>query len=321
MAEQLDMFATDSEKTGGARDYIEAPPPAQTNLTPRSTLREALEEFDTAMLLKGFTDNTIKAFQADLRILTDFIPASRPIGEVSTKDLGDFLKYLVSDRGRPCNPKSYARRLTTLKVLFGWLVEIGAMATDPAAPLVHTPVRTPLPRVLSDEQVESLIAAAQSMAAAEDPDPRALLLVELLLQTGIKKGECMGIHLAHLDLSNPREPRLQIRYARVRQQYKERTLRLQPEIVPMVRAYRARYQPAEFLFECTARNLEYVLRDLAKLAGIEGGVSFEMLRWTAAVRDHRTGMDGDALRRKLGLSNLRWRETAEKLQRLTEPAL
>jgi hypothetical protein len=77
----------------------------------------------------------------------------------------------------------------------------------------------------------------------------------------------------------------------------------------------------EYLFECTARNLEYVLRDLAKLAGIPGGVSFEMLRWTSAVRDYRAGMDGDALRRKMGLSKLRWRETTDKLKQLTEPAL
>jgi len=206
-------------------------------------------------------------------------------------------------------------------VLFGWLVEAGILANDPAASLVHTPVKTPLPRVLSDEQVEELLATARALFAAEESDPRPLLLAELLLQTGIKKSECMGIHLAHLDLINSREPTLQIRYEQVRQQYKERNLRLGSDIIPIVRAYRTRYQPVEYLFECTARNLEYVLRDLAKLAGIPGGVSFEMLRWTSAVRDHRAGMDGDALRRKMGLSKLRWRETAEKLRQLTEPAL
>lgn len=295
--------------------------PAITNLTARSSLAEACREFDTAMVLKGFTENTIKAFQADLRILAGFISSSRPIGQISTKDLTDFLVYLRTERGRPCNPKSYARRVTTLKVFFEWLKEIGARDTDPAAPLVHQPVHTPLPRVLSDEQVEQLLAAAHSLAGGKEADPRPLLLVELLLQTGIKKSECMNIHLSHLDVSNPNEPLLHVRYPRVQQAYKERTIQLRPRIVPILKAYRAKYQPAEFLFECTARNLEYVLRDLAESAGIEGGVSFESLRWTAALRDYRAGMGEELLRRKLGLSKLRWRETLDKLERLAKPAL
>lgn len=318
MAEQLPIF---TDEGGEAAGEMPAKPAKPAGINARSSLREVLGEFDTVMLLKGFTDNTIKAFQADLRILTDFIPNSRPINQVSTRDLEGFLTYLKRDRGRPCNPKSYARRLTTLKVLFAWLVEAGVLAVDPAAPLVHTPVRTPLPRVLTDGQVGRLRDAAREMRSADEPDPRPLLLIELLLQTGIKKGECMGIHLAHLDLSSPGESQLRVRYAQVRQQYKERTLRLQRGIVPLIRAYRDRYRPAEHLFECTARNLEYVLRDAARLAGIPEGVSFEMLRWTSAVRDFRDGMDHETLRRKLGLSKLRWRETAEKLKQLTDAPL
>jgi site-specific recombinase XerD len=271
------------------------------------------------MMVKGFSDNTVKAFQADLRILAGFLSSRQRIGHIATRDLHDFLAYLLRDRGRPCNPKSYARRITTLKVFFGWLSEVGAIPVDPAAPLVHGSVHTPLPRVLSDEQVEQLYAAARDVAAGKDADSRPLLLTQLVLTTGIKKSECMGIHLAHLDLSNPSEPQLHIRYREARMQHKERTLRLRPDIVPIVRAYREKYQPAEHLFECTARNLEYVLGDLAERAGIDGGVSFESLRWTAALRDYQAGMDTDALRRKLGLSKLRWREALDKIEHLAQP--
>ena len=128
MAEQLRIFPEEDDKKEPGGEPEAASQSAGSNLNAGSTLRETLEEFDTTMLLKGFTDNTIKAFQADLRILTEFIPNSRPIHQVSTQDLKDFLKYLRKDRGKPCNPKSYARRLTTLKVLFGWLVEAGILA-------------------------------------------------------------------------------------------------------------------------------------------------------------------------------------------------
>lgn len=295
--------------------------PAAPALSARAPLREAIRAFEDAMVRKGFTRNTITAFRADLRILCEFIPPDRPVGEIGTRDLQGFLTYLVRERGRPCKPKSYARRLTTLKVFFGWLYEEGTLPHDPAAPLVHQPAYTPLPRVLSEGQIAQVREAAQRLAQGERPDWRPWLLFELLLQTGIKKTECMNIHLADIDITHPEGPALHIRYPQVRQKYKERTLKLPAEIVTLLREYRAQYQPAEHLFECTARNLEYVLNHLAELAGIDGGISFEMMRWTAALRDYRAGMDEAALRRKLGLSKLRWRETLEKLQRLAEPAL
>ncbi len=316
--EQLPLFP-EIEKLPAGPPAEETPaPPA---VTARSPLSEAIRAFENAMPLKGFTRNTITAFRADLRILCEFIPPDRPIGDIGTRDLQAFLTYLVRDRGRPCKPKSYARRLTTLKVFFGWLYEEGVLGRDPAAPLAHQPAYTPLPRVLSEGQIAQVREAARGLAQGEKPDWRPWLLFELLLQTGIKKTECMNIHLADIDITHPDGPILRIRYPQVRQKYKERTMKLPPEIVPLLREYRAQYQPAEHLFECTARNLEYVLNHLADLAGIDGGISFEMMRWTAALRDYQAGMDETALRHKLGLSKLRWRETLEKLQRLAEPAL
>jgi len=90
----------------------------------------------------------------------------------------------------------------------------------------------------------------------------------------------------------------------------------------VVRQYIAQYKPETHLFECTARNLEYVLGDLGQLAGIQHkSVSFEALRWTAAVRDYRTGMPPEQLRKKLGLSQISWRETGMKIRQLASPGL
>jgi integrase/recombinase XerD len=46
-------------------------------------------------------------------------------------------------------------------------------------------------------------------------------------------------------------------------------------------------------------------------------VGFETLRWTCAVRDFRMGMPEERLREKLGLSKISWRETRDKIYRLT----
>lgn len=292
-----------------------------SSLTYRSSLAAAMDAFRDYMRRRGFSENTIKAFLGDLRILSQYLGADHPIGRISTEDLNNFLAYLLYQRGKPCSPKSLARRLTTLKVFFGWLAESKAIAQDPAAPIAHQPVRTPLPEILFDDEVEKLLRTAQDMLWAPHPDARPYVLVSLLLQTGIKKSECMNLRLDDIDLSNPAAPSIIIRYDNPRMLHKERRLSLSPSIVPALRQYLAEYQPKTHLFECTARNLEYVLADLGKRAGLTKPVGFEVLRWTCAVRDFRNGMPEERLRKKLGLSPISWRETGEKIRKLASPGL
>lgn len=314
--EQLPLFPP-TESTGAR----EPGDPAPSGLSARSTLGEAIQAFHRTMPQKGFTRHTINSFYGDLRILQEYLGAGRPLARISTKNLSDFLHYLLVDRGRPCNPKSYARRLTTLKVFFDWLVQTGVLASDPAAPLVHLPVSTPLPQTLSDGEVEKLLAAAQSLRTADKPDARPLLLVQLLLTTGIKKAECMAVKLSDIDLTDPHAPVLYIRYAHPRRRHKERKLNLGPSFAAVLQEYRSQYHPQINLFECTNRNLEYVLRDLRLLSGVDTPVSFESLRMTCAVRDYRRGVPLETLRAKLGLSHISWEDTSQKIQRLATAAL
>ncbi len=293
----------------------------QPDLSPDSCLSRAMERFRDHMVQQEFAENTIKSFLGDLRILKRYLKGDPPVGQISTKDLQQFLHWLQHERGQPCSPKSYARRLTTLKVFFAWLADLGVVPADPAAPLVHKPVQTPLPRILYDDQVEQVLAVTRQMMVGDDPDPRPHLLVSLLLHTGIKKQECMALKLVHIDTSSPEGPAVHIRYDSPRFQYKERRLRLPPDWTRTLAQYRKVYEPEEYLFPCTARNLEYVLTNIAKLAGLAEGLSFEMLRWTCAVRDHQARMDPDRLRHKLGLSQMSWQETEPKLVRLAEPPL
>jgi integrase/recombinase XerD len=292
-----------------------------SDLSADSSLAAAISSFYGYMVRQGFSDNTIKAFQADLRLFTRHMAANRPVGSIGQADLEQFLVWLRSGRDVPCSPKSYARRLTTLKVFFGWLADTGVLSKDPAAPLVHEHAYTPLPELLYDDQIAALLSTTRDLLWAPKPDARPYLLVMLLLQTGIKKSECMGIKLTHIDLSSPSAPVLYIRYEDPRRTLKERKLALGPGFAAVYRQYLREYAPKEYVFECTARNLEYVLADMAALASIPGGVSFEQLRWTCAVRDYRNGMPPDHLRQKLGLSDISWRETLPKIQKLARPAL
>jgi len=290
-------------------------------LTADSSLEAAVGEFDAHMKREGFTENTRKAFHSDLRLLMRYLSGTTPASEVSTKQLQDFLAWLLDGRGVPCSPKSYARRVTTMKRFFAWLVEAGVIAGDPAAPIPHQPVSTPLPDILYDSQVEDLLSSTQAlMHDPQHPDTRPHLLVRLLLETGIKKGECVRVALDHIDRSDPSGPALYVRYANPRMQKKERKLGLSRQLIAVLDRYLAQYEPRTKLFECTARNLEYVLNDAGTRAGI-ADIAFEMLRWTCAVRDYRAGMDPDDLRQKLGLSPITWVDALRKIETLAGPAL
>ena len=315
MAEQYPLF--DPEALAEEPPQAVAPP----DLNARSSLRTAMAAFEVHMQQRGFAENTVKAFLSDLNIMAQFVGVGTALSAISTQDLNRFVHWLVHGRGVPCNPKSLARRVTTLKVFFGWLAEAGVLSSDPAAPVVHKPVMTPLPTILSDAEVERVLGVAQALRHVEKPDARPHLLVTLLLHTGIKKGESMNIVMNHFDFSDPTQPVLWIRYANPRRRHKERKLRL-PLWWPTVLAeYRAQYQPQDALFPWTARNLEYVLANVAQQAELPHGLSFEMLRWTCAVRDYRAGMPADKLRQKLGVSKVTWREVGVKIARLASPAL
>lgn len=315
MSEQLTLFPAEPGQPG-------EPEPGQAQIAAHSSLRSAIAAFGEHMQRIDFAENTIKSFLGDLRLLERYLGHEVEIGAIGTKDLRAFMDYLHHERGVPCTPKSYSRRLTTLKVFFNWLAEANILEQDPAVSLVHQPASSPLPAILYDEQVERALDAARAMQNdPKQPDPRPLLLLSLILQTGMKKSECLALQLGHFDLSDPAAPGVFIRYKDPRRHHKERKVALAPSFPAILRRYVEVYKPQLALLPCTGRNLEYVLHRIAQAAGLPGGISFEMLRWTCAVRDFKAGMEPDKLRRKLGLSEISWDDTLHILQALSASPL
>ena len=296
-------------------DTIALPPPIRAN----SSLLAAVHAFNEFMLRKEFRENTIKAFRNDLKIVLGYFGDETKLAQISTNSLNEFLEWMQHSRGKSCSAKTLARRITTLKVFFGWIHGIGVLGTDPAEPIIQQPARTPLPVILREEEVNRLVSTARDyLWDRKHPDARPYLLVSLLLQTGIKKAECDNLLVSDIDLEDPNSPVAVIRYAEERNAHKNRRLPLDPNILPALRQYLDQYKPENDLFECTPRNLEYILDEVGTRASIRTTqVGFETLRWTCAVRDFRMGMQEERLRQKMGLSKISWRETRDKIYRLT----
>jgi len=98
-------------------------------------------------------------------------------------------------------------------------------------------VISPLPEVLTKEEEEAVLKAAEKLLHASKSDARPYTLLLLLLTTGIKKGECLTLSTNHLELSDASAPYLFVRYANSSNRYKERKISLSDAWIESYRVY------------------------------------------------------------------------------------
>ncbi len=286
------------------------------HITRTSMLSPSIEAWRVYLDDQGNSPHTVKAFRNDLHLLATFLAPDRALGDISTTDLNSFLDWMQHKRGIPCSPKTLSRRITSVKAFFRWLHKNGVLLSDPAEKVLQKSVLSPLPVVLTPDEVQALLKAASLHRTSARPDTRSYALVALLLETGIKKGECLALSPNHIDLEAPDGPLLFVRYASPQHRYKERKIQLSTDWVEAYHEYRRQYELADQVFPWSPRRLEYLLEDLGHEAGLEKHVSFDMCRWTCALSDWNSDIDKDKIRQKLGVSKVQWREVGMKLNRL-----
>ncbi len=286
------------------------------HLSAQMPLAPAIQAWEMYLNDQGRSPNTVKAFLSDVRILTQFLPPDRALGAITTEDLNRYFNWMEKERGVPCSPKTLARRITSTKSFFRWLHQFGVLLIDPGEKVPNRSVLSPLPTVLTEKEMMAVYDAANSHRLDKKPDARPSALLTLLLTTSVKKSECLGIHLNHIELDGPEGAYVFIRYASPANRYKERKIPLTDEWIAIYREYLAQYEPVDQLFPWSPRRLEYLLEDISDEAGLEKHLSFKMCRWTSALTDFKKGMEPDRIRQKLGISKIQWREIRMKLRKL-----
>jgi site-specific recombinase XerD len=310
-----------SIQQGRLFDIVSADPPLPhalpllaraPQLTAESPLGAARLPYEEYLRLTDRSKNTITCFLSDLGLLIAYLGADIALGAITPKHLEDWRVHLVwerSGRGPAPAPKTMARRVTFLKNFFGWLAQEGTLTADPSAELVFRRPLPPLPELLFEDELRRLEAAASE-------DVRCHLLVRLLLEAGLKKEELLGLRLRDVDLSDPQHPAIEVHFPGQDKRRRERRMSLSGEWAEVYQRYVARYRPVEHVFECTGRNLNYVLVAAVRRAKIERRVTLQLLRDVYAVRQLRAGVPPETLREKLGLSEEAWIESAEKYRKL-----
>jgi site-specific recombinase XerD len=290
--------------------------PSLTGDSPLGVCRLPYHEY---LRLSDKSANTVACFLSDLSLLVGFLGADRALDSIRREDLERWRTHLKHDghaRGARPTPKTVARRMTFLKNFFGWLASEHIIPLDPSTELKFRRPSPPLGEVLFEREVQRLIEASRQ-------DVRCEALVLLLLEAGLKREELLGLRLRDVDLSDPKQPAIEVHFPGQDKRWRERRMSLPPEWTNVYARYVERYRPAEHVFECTARNLNYVLVAAVRSAGLyhpDRPVTLRMLRDIYAVRQLRSGVSPDVLRERLGLSDEAWVEASEKYHKLAFPA-
>ena len=150
---------------------------------------------------RGLADNTVEAYRRDLAVYGRYLAESGldDPADVAAEQLMAFVAWLrrqPSRSGRPYAPASLARIVVAVRGFHRFLAAEGRTPTDPAAQLETPTARRPLPKALSVELIERLLAAPVGATPAARRD-RAML--ELLYGAGLRISELVELDLDDVD--------------------------------------------------------------------------------------------------------------------------
>jgi integrase/recombinase XerC len=164
-------------------------------------LERAVDDFASHLAAeRGFSPHTVRSYHSDLSQFTDFAH-SRGVHDTDAVDLELLRDWLWRGSQDGLAKSTLARRSAAARGLTSWLVRAGESEADPAARLKAPRPDHHLPRVLTREQMDGILANLALKAAEGDPGAlRDLAMVELLYASALRVSELTGLDLASVDL-------------------------------------------------------------------------------------------------------------------------
>jgi integrase/recombinase XerD len=143
---------------------------------------------------RGAARLTLAAYANDLADFAGFLAVTAT--DVASADAAALRRYLgrLADAGLA--PRTTARRLSCLRQFHRFLYAEGVRSDDPTAALDAPRLGRPLPKILGEDEVGRLIAAAETRGGADGL--RLVCLLELLYATGMRVSELVGLPLTRL---------------------------------------------------------------------------------------------------------------------------
>jgi integrase/recombinase XerD len=159
--------------------------------------RELIRKFTDALWIEeGLSENTQKAYGSDLALFAAWLHDGhgKNLLQVESSEIGE---YLALQYRRKASERTSARLLSSLRKFYGFLIRESLLQEDPTATIESPRIGRPLPRTLTEADVEALLRAP-------DPDDalgcRDRVMLEVLYATGLRVTELVSLHLGQVNL-------------------------------------------------------------------------------------------------------------------------
>jgi integrase/recombinase XerD len=260
---------------------------------------------DAVWMERGLSQNTLAAYRADLTALARWLEERHIVVTATSRaDLLGFIAWRVECGARP---RSTARQLSSFRRFFRFLVREGAVSDDPTAQIAMPKIGRSLPRSLTEDEVEALLAAP----VVTDPlGHRDRTMLEVLYATGLRVSEL--VNLKHNQV-NANQGVIRI----VGKGNRERLIPLGDESVRWLAEF-AKGPRAEILLErqteymfptrrgdrMTRQAFWHIIKRYAQKAGVQKDLSPHTLRHAFATHLLNRGADLRVVQMLLGHSDL-----------------
>src|SRR6185312_1489771 len=147
---------------------------------------------------RGFSPNTVSAYRNDLGQFCEYLQTGCLVGswpELSSSHLTGFVLFL---RERDYANSTVARKVAAVRSFCHFLIGEGLLRHDPSDSLPSPRVDKFVPRAISRDEIEALLARAAEQRTPEGL--RDLAMLQTLYATGMRVSELTSLDLDDVDL-------------------------------------------------------------------------------------------------------------------------
>lgn len=168
----------------------------------RSLAKQTQQFLDHLTVERGLSGHTVAAYRRDLARYTAFlgkrgIRDGRRVDEASVRAFAAHFSSLHREDGSRYHVSSVSRALSSVRSFHEFLLREGEADTNPATGVARPKLPRSLPRPLTVEDAEHLLAAPEEQTAAGLRDRAAL---EILYGAGLRVSELAGLDVDDVDL-------------------------------------------------------------------------------------------------------------------------
>ena len=152
---------------------------------------------------KGYADNTIAAYRNDLTQFLRYLEEQNEDSDQLTwadVDKDTIINYVLNLKEREYTSSTVARKVAAIKSFFHYLMAERIILDDPTATLDSPKVKKRLPKAISREDIEQLLAAPAEGKSAKSQRDHALL--ELLYASGMRVTELVSLNVDDVNLAS-----------------------------------------------------------------------------------------------------------------------